>query len=215
MAKNVLANSGFGKKGKYEDINRLANIATPTYGGKINYEDLGIADVELVKKLKRYEADVERLKTDITKKTFELSETIYKAQNILADRNGGVFIQWIETLGISKSTAYNLLDRYNIFVEYNSKKVFDFTARALVEFKKLNKNEKTKNVAMEILEAENPSIKLKELKPVIEEAIVVEEITEELELKELELKLSKLDIKIEFLNKQRDEILSKISEIKR
>lgn len=93
----------------------------------------------------------------------ELAGVFTEAQGIFSNNKNGNFGRWYETLGFKKDFVYLCLDRKNLAVKYEENRVYALSDRAVKDIKKLDKLNETE-VVYEILEAEKPAEKLKEIK---------------------------------------------------
>ena len=93
----------------------------------------------------------------------ELAGVFTEAQTIFANKKNGNFGRWYEALGFKKDFVYLCLDRKNLALKYEENRVYALPDRAVKDIKKLDKLNETE-IVYEILEAEKPSEKLKEIK---------------------------------------------------
>lgn len=191
------------KKGLFDrkrfNERRYEGVATKEeYISSINYDELEVSKEE-EKKLKEYEKVAIENSKKIKDHLFNLAEIFYEAQKLLSNKDNtkGKFLKWIEGIGFGKSFVYETLDRYNIYLEHNNKKIFELPVRAVREIKKLPSEK-----AIEIINSENPSNKIKELKEVvveIEEAIIINN--------SLEHRLSIILNRLEEIKKEENDLL--------
>lgn len=93
----------------------------------------------------------------------ELSDVFTEAQKIFSNNKNGSFGKWYENLGFKKDFVYLCLDRKNLAIKYAKKEVYKLPDRAVKELKRYD-NSNENDIVFEILEAEKPSEKLKEIK---------------------------------------------------
>lgn len=193
MAKKGLFDRKKFAEAKYEGVATKEEYISP-----INYDELEVSK-EDEKKLIEYEKVALENSKRIKEHLFNLAEIFYEAQKLLSskDNTKGKFLKWIEGIGFGKSFVYETLDRYNIYLEHNNKKIFELPVRAMREIKKLPSEK-----AIEVMNSENPSNKIKELKEVIEEieeAVVINN--------SLEYRLSVILNRLEEIKKEENDLL--------
>lgn len=93
----------------------------------------------------------------------EFADIFNQAQGIFANNKNGNFGKWYESLGFKKDFVYLCLDRKNLAIKYEQNIVYALPDRTVKDIKKLDKQNETE-IVYEILEAEKPSEKLKEIK---------------------------------------------------
>ncbi|MGL4652588.1 MAG: hypothetical protein ACRCZH_03825 [Cetobacterium sp.] len=167
MAKDNL----FSRK-KFDEVKYEGVVTKEEYVSQINYKELEVSKRE-EKKLIEFERVALENSKRIGEQLLNLAEVFYEAQKLLSskDNSKGKFLKWIEGIGFGKSFVYETLDRYNIYLEHKNKKIFELPVRAMREIKKLPSEK-----AIEVMNSDNPSSKIKELKEVpddVEEAIVI------------------------------------------
>ena len=173
MAKKGLFDRKKFTEAKYEGVATKEEYISP-----INYDELEVSK-EDEKKLIEYEKVALENSKRIKEHLFNLAEI------------------WIEGIGFGKSFVYETLDRYNIYLEHNNKKIFELPVRAMREIKKLPSEK-----AIEVMNSENPSNKIKELKEAIEEieeAVVINN--------SLEYRLSVILNRLEEIKKEENDLL--------
>lgn len=168
MAKKNLFDRKKFNDAKYEGV-----ATKEVYISPIDYNELEVSKEDERKLIEFEKVALENSKR-IKEHLFNLAEVFYEAQKLLSskDNTKGKFLKWIEGIGFGKSFVYETLDRYNIYLEHNNKKIFELPVRAMREIKKMPSEK-----AIEVMNSEDPSNKIKELKEIsedIEEAIVVE-----------------------------------------
>lgn len=193
MAKKNLFDRKKFNDAKYEGV-----ATKEVYISPIDYNELEVSKEDERKLIEFEKVALENSKR-IKEHLFNLAEVFYEAQKLLSskDNTKGKFLKWIEGIGFGKSFVYETLDRYNIYLEHNNKKIFELPVRAMREIKKMPSEK-----AIEVMNSEDPSNKIKELKEVseeIEEAIVVEN--------SLEHRLSIILNRLEEIKKEENDLL--------
>ena len=133
----------------------------------INYEELEVPEEEK-QMLIKYENDINFHKGKTMEHIFKFSKAIYEANQIFAKNRNGTFGKWIEKIGIDRDSANVAIRRYNLYLEAEvkgieePKKVLSLpnrTVKALTGQKK----EFEEAEIVEVITAENPGAKLKEI----------------------------------------------------
>ena len=193
MAKGNLFDRKRFSEAKYQGV-----ATKEAYVSPIDYTELEVSK-EDEKKLIEYEKVALENSKRVSEHLLSLAEVFYEAQKLLSskDNTKGKFLKWVEGIGFGKSFVYETLDRYNIYLEHNNKKIFELPVRAMREIKKLPSEK-----AIEVMNSENPSNKIKELKEVteeIEEAIIINN--------SLEYRLSIILNRLEEIKKEENDLL--------
>lgn len=176
------------------------------YKSLIDYEKYEL-NAEDLKSMINYEKEVIFHNNKAKEHLISLSETLYKAQQLLANYKNGGFREWFETLGLKKDFVYMCLKRYNLYLDYKDDKVMMIPE---VIIKDISKKNLTRDNVLEILNDEAPQKKYKEIKqnilsgdPTIYSGDIQEaEIVEEGEIKDLEKKLAEKYRHLKELNKE-------------
>lgn len=170
------------------------------YKSEFDFETYKIQDREEVNQITERENLLRQniLKNVNSRK--EIAKNLYEIQQIMSNHKNGVFVKYLEYLGISKSNAYRLLDMWELYQNTNRDKVFDLP-HSLVN--KIKKEEIETEQQIEILEAENPSQILKNKKNEDQELI----ITKEEKIQKIDDKIRKLEESIKKLKKKKEKIL--------
>ncbi len=133
----------------------------------INYEELEVSGEEK-EMLIKYENDINFHREKTMEHIFKFSKAIYEANQIFAKNRNGNFGKWIEKIGIDRDSANVAIRRYNLYLEAEvkgieePKKVLSLpnrTVKALTGQKK----EFEEAEIVEVITAENPGAKLKEI----------------------------------------------------
>lgn len=132
------------------------------YISKVNYNALEVNDSDL-KKLIECEKNILFHQQKSIEHLLALSETLFEAQQVLANYKNGSFRNWFENVGLKKDFVYMCLKRYNLYLSYNSDKVMAIPEKIIKELSN-KKIELKKEQILEILEAEKPTKKYEEVK---------------------------------------------------
>lgn len=133
----------------------------------INYEELEVPEEEK-QILIKYENDINFHRGKTMEHIFKFSKAIYEANQIFAKNRNGTFGKWIEKIGIDRDSANVAIRRYSLYLEAEikgieePKKVLSLpnrTVKALTGQKK----EFEEAEIVEVITAENPGAKLKEI----------------------------------------------------
>lgn len=133
----------------------------------INYEELEVPEEEK-QMLIKYENDINFHRGKTMEHIFKFSKAIYEANQIFAKNRNGTFGKWIEKIGIDRDSANVAIRRYSLYLEAEvkgieePKKVLSLpnrTVKALTGQKK----EFEEAEIVEVITAENPGAKLKEI----------------------------------------------------
>jgi hypothetical protein len=133
----------------------------------INYEELEVPEEEK-QMLIKYENDINFHKGKTMEHIFKFSKAIYEANQIFAKNRNGTFGKWIEKIGIDRDSANVAIRRYSLYLEAKvkgieePKKVLSLpnrTVKALTGQKKYFEEAEI----VEVITAENPGAKLKEI----------------------------------------------------
>lgn len=133
----------------------------------INYEELEVPEEEK-QMLIKYENDINFHREKTIEHIFKFSRAIYEANQIFAKQRVGTFGKWIEKIGIDRDSANVAIRRYSLYLEAEvkgieePKKVLSLpnrTVKALTGQKK----EFEEAEIVEVITAENPGAKLKEI----------------------------------------------------
>lgn len=128
--------------------------------------NLDISELELeineIEDLKTISKEIRFYKEETNKVLSKISESLYKAQKIFANKKNGLFEKYLLSEGIDKSFAYRLLRRYNLFLEYKQENIFEIGIKPIDIISKF-KEKLTKEQIIEIINSENPTAILREL----------------------------------------------------
>lgn len=145
----------------------------------INYEELEVT-VEEKEELIKYENDINFHRQKTMEHMLKYSKAIYEANQIFAKKGNGTFGKWIEALGIDRDSANVAIRKYKFYLEAETngiaeaKKILTLPNRTIKTLTGTNNNFETTEVE-EILTAENPSSKLREMQEKKEADKILEE----------------------------------------
>ena len=133
----------------------------------INYEELEVPEEEK-QMLIKYENDINFHKGKTMEHIFKFSKAIYEANQIFAKNRNGTFGKWIEKIGIDRDSANVAIRRYSLYLEAKvkgieePKKVLSLPNRTVKALTGQKKDFEEAEI-VEIITAENPGAKLKEI----------------------------------------------------
>lgn len=182
----------------------------------INYEELEVPEEEK-QLLIKYENDINFHREKTMEHIFKFSKAIYEANQIFAKNRNGTFGKWIEKIGIDRDSANVAIRRYGLYLEAEvkgieePKKVLSLpnrTVKALTGQKK----EFEEAEIVEVITAENPGAKLKEIEEKKEAAklsdteekkafLMKEKIRKQHLIKKLQDEIKEIEVEIEKMDK--------------
>lgn len=133
----------------------------------INYEELEVSGEEK-EILIKYENDINFHREKTMEHIFKFSKAIYEANQIFAKNRNGTFGKWIEKIGIDRDSANVAIRRYNLYLEAEikgieePKKVLSLPNRTVKALTGQKKDFEEAEI-VEVITAENPGAKLKEI----------------------------------------------------
>lgn len=133
----------------------------------INYEELEVPEEEK-QMLIKYENDINFHKGKTMEHIFKFSKAIYEANQIFAKNRNGTFGKWIEKIGIDRDSANVAIRRYSLYLEAKvkgieePKKVLSLPNRTVKALTGQKKDFEEAEI-VEVITAENPGAKLKEI----------------------------------------------------
>lgn len=133
----------------------------------INYEELEVS-VEEKEMLIKYENDINFHREKTMEHIFKFSKAIYEANQIFAKNRNGTFGKWIEKIGIDRDSANVAIRRYGLYLEAEvkgieePKKVLSLPNRTVKALTGQKKDFEEAEI-VEVITAENPGAKLKEI----------------------------------------------------
>lgn len=153
-------------------INNSNNKKVPTVAKiesifNINYEELEVSGEEK-EMLIKYENDINFHREKTMEHIFKFSKAIYEANQIFAKNRNGTFGKWIEKIGIDRDSANVAIRRYNLYLEAEvkgieePKKVLSLPNRTVKALTGQKKDFEEAEI-VEVITAENPGAKLKEI----------------------------------------------------
>lgn len=182
----------------------------------INYEELEVPEEEK-QMLIKYENDINFHREKTMEHIFKFSKAIYEANQIFAKNKNGTFGKWIEKIGIDRDSANVAIRRYGLYLEAEvkgieePKKVLSLpnrTVKALTGQKK----EFEEAEIVEVITAENPGAKLKEIEEKKEAVklsdteekkafLLKEKIRKQHLIKKLQDEIKEIEVEIEKISK--------------
>lgn len=182
----------------------------------INYEELEVPEEEK-QLLIKYENDINFHREKTMEHIFKFSKAIYEANQIFAKNRNGTFGKWIEKIGIDRDSANVAIRRYSLYLEAEvkgieePKKVLSLpnrTVKALTGQKK----EFEEAEIVEVITAENPGAKLKEIEEKKEAVklsdteekkafLMKEKIRKQHLIKKLQDEIKEIEVEIEKIGK--------------
>lgn len=183
------------------------------YKSKFNFEEFEITDKKTIAELYNKEEKVLQNINKIQRSTFEFFQTLYEAQNLLSKAKTGAFVAWFENLGLKKDTVYRAIDKYKLYLDTNNNKVFELSHSVVKGLRKEiehreeseNLNEEFISEIVEVVEAEKPVEKLKE----IIDKDTDQEIDIDKEISKIDKQVQKYYEKITELENKKDELIKK------
>lgn len=154
------------------DINNSNSKKVPTVAKiesifDINYEELEVPEEEK-QMLIKYENDINFHRGKTMEHIFKFSKAIYEANQIFAKNRNGTFGKWIEKIGIDRDSANVAIRRYSLYLEAEvkgieePKKVLSLPNRTVKALTGQKKDFEEAEI-VEVITAENPGAKLKEI----------------------------------------------------
>lgn len=182
----------------------------------INYEELEVSGEEK-EMLIKYENDINFHREKTMEHIFKFSKAIYEANQIFAKNRNGTFGKWIEKIGIDRDSANVAIRRYNLYLEAEvkgieePKKVLSLPNRA-VKALTGQKKEFEEAEIVEVITAENPGAKLKEIEEKKEAVklsdteekkafLLKEKIRKQHLIKKLQDEIKEIEVEIEKISK--------------
>lgn len=141
-----------------------------------------IEDSKVVEELIHKESVARKNIMQIQRNTLELGKVLSEAQELLANNKNGAFKGWFENLGLKKDFVYREIMRYEVFSRYNNDKIKELPIRGI---KYISNPKITEEEVKEIIEAEEPMKKIKEM----EERAYKDSVSDIEKIKELEYKI--------------------------
>ena len=182
----------------------------------INYEELEVSGEEK-EILIKYENDINFHKEKTMEHIFKFSKAIYEANQIFAKNRNGTFGKWIEKIGIDRDSANVAIRRYSLYLEAKvkgieePKKVLSLPNRTVKALTGQKKDFEEAEI-VEVITAENPGAKLKEIEEKKEAVklsdteekkafLMKEKIRKQHSIKKLQDEIKEIEIEIEKINK--------------
>ena len=170
------------------------------YRSSFNFKEFEIIDKNIIIDLSNKEEKIRKNINMIQKNTFEFSKTLYEAQKLLANHKNGAFTAWFNNLGLTKNVVYRAIDKYELILRTENRKVLELPYRVIDVLKKSELPDKKLS---EIIETKSP-------KEIIEKVKIIPKLphTSESNVKE---EIQKLEMKREKLYKKIQEVESLIA----
>ena len=182
----------------------------------INYEELEVPEEEK-QMLIKYENDINFHRGKTMEHIFKFSKAIYEANQIFAKNRNGTFGKWIEKIGIDRDSANVAIRRYSLYLEAEvkgieePKKVLSLPNRTVKALTGQKKGFEEAEI-VEVITAENPGAKLKEIEEKKEAVklsdteekkafLMKEKIRKQHLIKKLQDEIKEIEIEIEKINK--------------
>lgn len=157
-----------------EGLQEIINVST--YKSNIDYNILNVDENEK-KELIECEEIIIKKQEAISISLMELSTALYKAQQILSQKEAGdgTFTKWYEQLKLSKNFVYRALNKYKLYLISNIETVMDLTVKETTALTKaLNDNVIQEAEVIEIINSDDIINKLKDIYSKDEEKTVVD-----------------------------------------
>lgn len=182
----------------------------------INYEELEVPEEEK-QILIKYENDINFHRGKTMEHIFKFSKAIYEANQIFAKNRNGTFGKWIEKIGIDRDSANVAIRRYSLYLEAEvkgieePKKVLSLPNRTVKALTGQKKDFEEAEI-VEVITAENPGAKLKEIEEKKEAIklsdaeekkafLMKEKIRKQHLIKKLQDEIKKIEVEIEKIDK--------------
>lgn len=194
----------------FKEVNKVKVI--DEYISKVDYNALEISELDL-KKLIDCEKNILFHQQKSVEHLLALSETLFEAQQVLANYKNGSFKNWFEKLGLKKDFVYMCLKRYNLYLNYNNEKVMAIPEKIIKELS----NQKIvlkKEQILEILESEKPAKKYEEVKNIaVETTIYLNEDIDD--IADLEKRIAQKYKSLEMIKKEIKDLEYRLSILKK
>lgn len=203
------------------DINNSNSKKIPTVAKiesifDIDYEELEVPEEEK-QMLIKYENDINFHRGKTMEHIFKFSKAIYEANQIFAKNRNGTFGKWIEKIGIDRDSANVAIRRYSLYLEAEvkgieePKKVLSLPNRTVKALTGQKKDFEEAEI-VEVITAENPGAKLKEIEEKKEAIklsdaeekkafLMKEKIRKQHLIKKLQDEIKEIEVEIEKISK--------------
>ena len=182
----------------------------------IDYEELEVPEEEK-QMLIKYENDINFHRGKTMEHIFKFSKAIYEANQIFAKNRNGTFGKWIEKIGIDRDSANVAIRRYSLYLEAEvkgieePKKVLSLPNRTVKALTGQKKDFEEAEI-VEVITAENPGAKLKEIEEKKEAIklsdaeekkafLMKEKIRKQHLIKKLQDEIKEIEVEIEKISK--------------
>ena len=179
------------------------------YHSNFNFEEYEIDDEEVINGIDEKEENILKNIQQINRNRKEMSKNLYEIHLLLSKQKTGTFLGYLNYLGISKDTAYRLIDMWKLFIDTKKTKVFELTHNVVKQLKSITNENGDNQDIVEVIEAENPTERLKELKKDSKVYSIKENMTSkdiEKEIKRIDKKIEKKYLEIENLEKEKENL---------
>ncbi|MGL5230955.1 MAG: hypothetical protein ACRC8F_09070 [Cetobacterium sp.] len=133
----------------------------PVYKSTIDYTEYELENAE-VEKIIKCEEKVVLSAQSLKKDLLDLADGLAEAQKLFANNKSGTFQRWFESLGLKKTFVYTLLNRQELYLEFNEEKVFQVPERVLPELKKIKQTVSPEEV-IRIINSDKPLEEVKNI----------------------------------------------------
>ena len=103
------------------------NNQVQKYHSNFNFEEYEIDDEEIINGIEEKEENILKNIQQINRNRKEMSKNLYEIHLLLSKQKTGTFLGYLNYLGISKDTAYRLIDMWKLFIDTKKTKVFELT----------------------------------------------------------------------------------------
>ena len=185
------------------------NNQVQKYHSNFNFEEYEIDDEEIINGIEEKEENILKNIQQINRNRKEMSKNLYEIHLLLSKQKTGTFLGYLNYLGISKDTAYRLIDMWKLFIDTKKTKVFELTHNVVKQLKSITNENGDNQDIVQVIEAENPTERLKELKKDSKVYSIKENMTSkdiEKEIKRIEKKIEKKYFEIESLEKEKENL---------
>ena len=185
------------------------NNQVQKYHSNFNFEEYEIDDEEIINGIEEKEENILKNIQQINRNRKEMSKNLYEIHLLLSKKKTGTFLGYLNYLGISKDTAYRLIDMWKLFIDTKKTKVFELTHNVVKQLKSITNENGDNQDIVQVIEAENPTERLKELKKDSKVYSTKQNMTSEdieKEIKRIDKKIEKKYLEIENLEKEKENL---------
>ncbi|MCP1226551.1 hypothetical protein [Sebaldella sp. S0638] len=185
------------------------NNQVQKYHSNFNFEEYEIDDEKIINGIEEKEENILKNIQQINRNRKEMSKNLYEIHLLLSKQKTGTFLGYLNYLGISKDTAYRLIDMWKLFIDTKKTKVFELTHNVVKQLKSITNESGDNQDIVEVIEADNPTERLKELKKDSKVYSTKKNMTSEdieKEIKRIDKKIEKKYLEIENLEKEKENL---------